>query len=104
MCGPLPLLCRRCGGTSGLAVHTGWTVTRHDERRDDGLTEPHPSRLSPSHPQRVEIMRRHAVAVASGVPVYADPNTGLSVFTATFLAARGRCCDSGCRHCPFTVG
>jgi hypothetical protein len=23
------------------------------------------------------------------------------VFTARYLLARGYCCDSGCRHCPF---
>ena len=22
-------------------------------------------------------------------------------FTAEFLASRGYCCESGCRHCPF---
>ena len=32
-------------------------------------------------------MRRHADAVAAGVPVYTDPTSGLSVFTAAFLAA-----------------
>ena len=63
-------------------------MTRHDTCRDGGLVEPHPSRLATGHPRRVEIMRRHADAVAAGVPVYADPTSGLSVFTATFLAAR----------------
>jgi hypothetical protein len=32
---------------------------------------------------------------------YLDPATGLFVFTAAYLAARGTCCDSGCRHCPY---
>ncbi|WP_350208759.1 DUF5522 domain-containing protein [Botrimarina sp.] len=26
---------------------------------------------------------------------------GRVVFTARFLLARGRCCGSGCRHCPY---
>ncbi|MDQ3820009.1 MAG: DUF5522 domain-containing protein [Acidobacteriota bacterium] len=26
---------------------------------------------------------------------------GLYVFTARFLRARGYCCNSGCRHCPY---
>ncbi|HKC63004.1 MAG TPA: DUF5522 domain-containing protein [Pyrinomonadaceae bacterium] len=26
---------------------------------------------------------------------------GLYVFTASFLRARGYCCQSGCRHCPY---
>lgn len=29
---------------------------------------------------------------------------GLMVFTAEFLRARGYCCDSGCRHCPYSEG
>ena len=27
---------------------------------------------------------------------------GLIVFTATYHSKRGYCCNSGCRHCPFT--
>jgi hypothetical protein len=49
------------------------------ELRADGLRLPRPDRLAP----------------------YLDPSTGLSVFTAAFLADRGVCCASGCRHCPF---
>ncbi|MGQ9897366.1 MAG: DUF5522 domain-containing protein [Acidobacteriota bacterium] len=26
---------------------------------------------------------------------------GRYVFTARYLLARGRCCGSGCRHCPY---
>ena len=26
---------------------------------------------------------------------------GFMVFTATYLARRGYCCGSGCRHCPY---
>jgi hypothetical protein len=36
-----------------------------------------------------------------GEPGYADPQTGLFVLTAATLAARGTCCESGCRHCPY---
>jgi len=28
----------------------------------------------------------------------------LMVFTARYLRARGYCCDSGCRHCPYSLG
>ncbi len=69
--------------------------------RDGWRDEPHPRRLSATHPQRAEIMRRHGDAVARRIPVYTDPTSGLSVFTADFLAQRGYCCDSGCRHCPY---
>jgi hypothetical protein len=32
---------------------------------------------------------------------YVDPTTGYLVFTDDFHRARGRCCGSACRHCPF---
>lgn len=65
------------------------------------LEEPAPSRLPPDHPLRAEILARHAAALEAGAPSYDDPATGLAVLTAAFLAARGRCCGSGCRHCPY---
>lgn len=68
---------------------------------DRGPDEPHPSRLPADHPHRPEILRRHAAAVAAGEPGYTDPVTGLFVLTSAYLAARGSCCDSGCRHCPY---
>jgi len=43
----------------------------------------------------------HDSAVAAGVDAYVDQATGFVVFTSAYLAARGDCCDSGCRHCPF---
>ena len=35
---------------------------------------------------------------------YVDPETGLFVLTAAFLADRGTCCARGCRHCPYVTG
>jgi hypothetical protein len=46
-------------------------------------------------------MVAHAAAVAEGRPTYRDPATGWQVFTAAYLADRGTCCDTGCRHCPY---
>jgi hypothetical protein len=46
----------------------------------------------------------HAEAIAASEPGYIDPSTGLFVFTAAYLRARGTCCDSGCRHCPYHDG
>jgi len=43
----------------------------------------------------------HDRAVAQGKPGYMDPATGLFVMTSAYLKARGTCCGSGCRHCPF---
>ncbi len=70
--------------------------------RDDWV-EPHPSRLAPGHAHRDEILRRHAESTEAGLPTYRDPVSGFSVFTAGFLAGRGYCCESGCRHCPYVL-
>ena len=43
----------------------------------------------------------HDRAVAAGWDGYLDPDSGLFVLTAAYLAARGHCCDRGCRHCPY---
>ena len=67
------------------------------------LTEPHPERLDPSHPRYGEIIERHRAALDAGAGGYADPETGLFVLTAGFLADRGTCCDNGCRHCPYVT-
>jgi hypothetical protein len=47
------------------------------------------------------ILSAHRTAVDRGDPVYIDPLTKRSVMTSVFLASRGRCCSSGCRHCPY---
>ncbi|MFB9542075.1 DUF5522 domain-containing protein [Micromonospora sagamiensis] len=67
------------------------------------LTEPHPSRLAPEHPDRERILAAHAAALAAGAAGYADPSTGLFVLTVGFLARRGTCCGRGCRHCPYVT-
>jgi len=43
----------------------------------------------------------HDRANADGESHYLDPSTGFQVFTEFGLKARGRCCGSGCRHCPW---
>jgi hypothetical protein len=65
------------------------------------LTEPHPSRLGLDHPRRPEILAAHEDALRAGEAGYLDPETGLFVLTAGFLARRGTCCGRGCRHCPY---
>jgi hypothetical protein len=69
--------------------------------RDDHVERPHPARLSPDAVGFDEIMERHRAAVARGELTYTDPATARSVFTSAFLAERGYCCESGCRHCPY---
>ena len=68
------------------------------------MDQPHSSRLATDHPSRAEILAAHASALAAGEAGYADPQTGLFVFTAAFLARRGTCCGRGCRHCPYLDG
>jgi Family of unknown function (DUF5522) len=55
----------------------------------------------PDDPHRDAILAAHREAVEAGEPGYDDPATGLFVFTAAYLAERGTCCDTGCRHCPY---
>jgi hypothetical protein len=62
---------------------------------------PHRSRLDPSRPDYAAILAAHDAAVRAGQPTYRDPTTGLSVLTAATHLARGECCASGCRHCPY---
>jgi hypothetical protein len=47
------------------------------------------------------VQEAHDRAVAAGEPGYLDPTSGAFVFTAVALAAQGKCCGSGCRHCPY---
>jgi hypothetical protein len=80
-------------------------MDERDERDETrALTEPHPSRLSEAHPRRAEILSAHRVALDAGDAGYLDPESGLFVLTAGFLARRGTCCGRGCRHCPYTTG
>ena len=67
------------------------------------LTEPHPHRLGPDHPSFSQVIAAHAAAIDAGEDTYIDPDSGLVVLTAGFLARRGFCCESGCRHCPYVV-
>jgi hypothetical protein len=62
---------------------------------------PRVDRLDEDHPLYVPIVVAHEAALDAGVPRYRDPVSGAQVFTAAALWARGTCCGSGCRHCPF---
>ena len=72
-----------------------------DALREDYLTAPLAARYSSRHRNYAVGMELHAASVAIGLPMYRDPTTGNTVFTAAFLAERGYCCESGCRHCPY---
>lgn len=53
---------------------------------------------------RAAIVAAHERACADGQAGYLDPVSGLFVFTATHHWDRGRCCENGCRHCPYATG
>jgi Family of unknown function (DUF5522) len=74
---------------------------RDEPLADRPLSQPHESRLPRGHPGRAAILAAHQLAMDGGQPGYSDPDTGLYVLTAAYLAERGTCCDSGCRHCPY---
>jgi hypothetical protein len=65
------------------------------------LNQPHPDRLPISHRRRAEILAVHQAALDADETGYLDPDTGLFVLTAAYLARRGTCCGRGCRHCPY---
>ena len=48
-----------------------------------------------------DALAEHDAACRRGEAGYMDPATGLFVMTSVYLASRGRCCGTGCRHCPF---
>lgn len=43
----------------------------------------------------------HREAVEAGAMYYTDPETKYSVMSELAHQKRGRCCGSGCRHCPY---
>ena len=49
---------------------------------------------------QADVEQAHADAIARGDDGYIDPDTGLFVLTAEYLARRP-CCGNGCRHCPW---
>jgi hypothetical protein len=79
----------------------GRTYPRRLPLADRPLTEPDASRLPLDRADRERALAAHSAALDAGDTGYLDPQTGLFVLTARFLADRGTCCGSGCRHCPY---
>ncbi|MFZ9675474.1 MAG: DUF5522 domain-containing protein [Ilumatobacteraceae bacterium] len=86
-----------------MVVGDNECVSPSHELRSDGIERPLTRRLAPGSAFYDEVMKRHEVAVRARRPTYRDPVSGYTVFTARFLADRGYCCASGCRHCPYAV-
>jgi hypothetical protein len=49
----------------------------------------------------IDIEDLHRTACARGEMTYTDPLTSFMVFTSLSHQKRGKCCGSGCRHCPY---
>ena len=49
----------------------------------------------------IERERLNREAIEKGDSGYIDPDSGYYVFTSAYLYRRGKCCGSGCRHCPW---
>lgn len=47
------------------------------------------------------VVAAHDAAVSRGDDGYLDPTSRLFVFTEASLLAKGPCCESACRHCPY---
>jgi hypothetical protein len=56
---------------------------------------------APKKPKQNSWDKAHDEAVSQGKYNYKDPDTGYNVWTELYLKARGTCCKSGCRHCPY---
>ncbi|MEX2503860.1 MAG: DUF5522 domain-containing protein [Egicoccus sp.] len=69
-----------------------------------GRRRPLLDRFGPDDPGFDAAILAHEAALRAGEPGYLDPTTGAFVFTAAYLAGRGECCGSGCRHCPYEAG
>eukprot|EP00571_Detonula_confervacea_P008212 CAMPEP_0172322392 /NCGR_PEP_ID=MMETSP1058-20130122/45748_1 /TAXON_ID=83371 /ORGANISM="Detonula confervacea, Strain CCMP 353" /LENGTH=672 /DNA_ID=CAMNT_0013038125 /DNA_START=44 /DNA_END=2062 /DNA_ORIENTATION=+ len=46
-------------------------------------------------------MEAHDEACLAKLDLYKDPATGYNVYTEYAHKKRGKCCGSGCRHCPY---
>ncbi|KAL7572345.1 hypothetical protein ACA910_021558 [Epithemia clementina (nom. ined.)] len=61
-----------------------------------------PSSSTPKDaPSQEDFHKLHEQACQNMEDFYIDPATGYSVFTQVAHEKRGKCCGSGCRHCPY---
>jgi Family of unknown function (DUF5522) len=95
----------RDGGRDDRRIQHGLSDDEHRARpeavADRPLSQPHPDRFSQRNPAYEQAIRAHDEALSLGRDTYIDPTTGFVVLTAAYLAQRGYCCGSGCRHCPY---
>ncbi len=89
-------------GEPGYDTTTGLNSPGVEPLADRPLSELPYDRLPPDDPRYDDIIRAHDEALRAGADTYVDPRSGLFVLTAGYLARRGSCCGSRCRHCPYT--
>jgi ABC-type Fe3+-hydroxamate transport system substrate-binding protein/diphthamide synthase (EF-2-diphthine--ammonia ligase) len=70
-------------------------------RRCDGILPDVEDLISNGGGDDVGYSRLHEEACREGRDAYVDPSSGYRVFTRHAHEKRGRCCGSGCRHCPY---
>ncbi len=58
------------------------------------------TRRSDERAEEKENSNESDAELVEGLDYYLE--NGLLVFTARFLLRRGYCCESGCRHCPYS--
>ena len=51
---------------------------------------------------KIGFAKIHQEACDAGKHTYIDPASGYQVFTEIAHKKRGKCCGSGCRHCPYS--
>ncbi|HKZ80495.1 MAG TPA: DUF5522 domain-containing protein [Pyrinomonadaceae bacterium] len=56
-------------------------------------------RFAPDKESQEDASGGQPLETVEGIDYYLED--GLLVFTEHFLARRGYCCESGCRHCPY---
>eukprot|EP00187_Rhodella_violacea_P000115 CAMPEP_0174902446 /NCGR_PEP_ID=MMETSP0167-20121228/37840_1 /TAXON_ID=38298 /ORGANISM="Rhodella maculata, Strain CCMP736" /LENGTH=337 /DNA_ID=CAMNT_0016144453 /DNA_START=6 /DNA_END=1019 /DNA_ORIENTATION=- len=61
-----------------------------------------PAPDSKTAPDIEDFFQVHSEACQRGETTYMDPATGYNVFTELAHKLRGKCCGSGCRHCPYS--
>jgi len=88
-------------GEPGDGDDPGRNAAEKEPLAERRLSQPHTDRLPADLPHYTEILRAHDEAHRAGSDTYIDPASGLVVLTAGYLARRGFCCESGCRHCPY---
>ncbi len=90
-------------GGPGDGDDPGRDAARREPLAERSLARPSADRLPADHPRYAQILRAHEQALRAGDDTYVDPASGLVVLTAGYLARRGFCCGSGCRHCPYVA-